>query len=120
MDIPQQLISVDSLATFGGISATVVAVTNSVKNAFGWNPPWVALVLAVAVCVIGAFSRQPRPNAAGILIAVVNGCIVYSSALGMNSLGAAASKKAGGPAGGVAPGIGGARRTERPFFTPWL
>jgi len=120
MDIPQQLISSDSLATFGGISVIVVGVTNSLKNALDWNPPWVAWILAMIVCLIGALSRAPKPNALEILIALVNGCIVYSSAVGMNSLGTAASNKMGGPGGGSAPGIGGSRKRERPFFTQWF
>jgi hypothetical protein len=120
MDIPQELVSADSLATFGGISIIVVAITNSLKNALGWNPPWVAWILAMAICVIGAFSKEPKPNAMGIFIALVNGCIVYSSAIGMNLLGTAASGKMGQAGGGAAPGIGRSQRPQRPFFSSWF
>jgi hypothetical protein len=121
MDIAQQLVSPDSLATFGGISAVVVGVANSVKNALGWNPPWFPWVLAMTVCVVIAVSKPSGPSVLDIVIALVNGCIVYSSALGMNSLGTAASNKVGAPSANAAPGIGRAGgRQAPPFFSSWL
>jgi hypothetical protein len=120
MDIPQQLISPDSLTTFGGISVAVVAITNSLKNALGSNPPWVAWILAMVICVLGAVFNKPKPDAIGYVIALVNGCIVYCSAFGMNSLGAATSTKVGTFAG-AAPGMSGkGTRVGRPFFENWL
>ena len=120
MDIPQQLVSADSLTTFGGISVIVVGVTNSLKNALGWSPPWVAWVLGMAICVGGAFAKTPKPGVLGIAIALVNGCIVYSSAIGMNSLGTAASKKMGTPGGSGDAGIGGTQQRKQAFFTNWF
>jgi hypothetical protein len=36
----------------------------------------VAWILSMLICVVAAFAKTPKPDAIGILIALVNGCIV--------------------------------------------
>jgi len=120
MNAPQQLVSLDSITTFGGISVAVVGVTNAVKYALGWSAPWVALLVSVICCVGGAFSRTAIPNPFEIGLAVVNGCIVYSSAIGMNTLATAAGNKLGTPGGGATAGWAAPHHERRPFFTHWF
>ncbi len=120
MEIPQQLISPNSLATFGGISIAVVAITNSFKNALGWSPSWLAWVLAIAICLCGAVLKTPKPDAIGYVIAFVNGCIVYCSASGMNLVGTVTSKKLGTPSHAALGLSEAGRAASRPFFENWF
>lgn len=120
MDVSQQLVSLDSLTTFGGISVAVVGVTNAVKYALDWRAPWIALLVSLVCCVGGAFLKASTPSPSEIGLAVVNGCIVYSSAIGMNTLATAGANKLGTPGGGAAAGLANPHSERKPFFTHWF
>ncbi|WP_338664846.1 hypothetical protein VQH23_06650 [Pararoseomonas sp. SCSIO 73927] len=137
MTTPNDFFTTQSLLTFGGATAATFVVPNALQAALNFNPRWLALVVAEAVCVAVVLNGQMNGSPAGLaeyLVAVVNGCLVYCSAMGITSIGANATRQppaAASPAAPIpksasarpsanaepAPRPAGRRRT---FLSPWV
>lgn len=117
MDLSQQLLSSDSLKTFGGLSFAVACVANTFKAVFSIAAPWVAFAAAELLCLGTAIAQPFSPLDIGI--AALNGCVIFSCAFGMNAVSAVTARKIGRPGEGP-PGIAGEGNRHEPFFTPWF
>lgn len=78
------LMTLQSLATLGGASFATLAVGNTCQHVFGFNPRWLGLLVAELVMLGVAATSAESAQFAPYLIALINGTIVYSSAVGAN------------------------------------
>lgn len=96
---PTDFFTTGSLMTFGGATLATFIVPNALQLAFQFNPRWLGLVVAELLCItIAATGHAPDDTGGAIqyVVAVVNGCLVYCSALGATSIGAASTGQGGG------------------------
>jgi hypothetical protein len=107
-----ELFTWTSLGTFTGLTGATVFVTNAISRAANWNPAWFGLVVALVLCL--GFAAAAASPVMDYILAVLNACVVYVSAAGTNSVGAAATATGGGRPEGIGAG------DQRPFFRPWL
>ena len=54
-DLGQQLLTADSLTTYGGLSFTVLVLTNAIKLATGYDPKPLGLFISTVVCLVASF-----------------------------------------------------------------
>lgn len=87
--LPSELFTWPSLGTLAGSTGATVVVTNAISRATSWNPAWFGLVVANLLSVALAIVSKTSP--ADYILALLNGCLVYVSAAGTSSVGAAAS-----------------------------
>jgi hypothetical protein len=124
----QQLITIDSLATYSGLSMAVIFVTNGIILAFRLKraPPWLGLLISLIICIGTAFLGPQSPGFAGTFIAVLNAFLVYATALGGNTIAAkAATLNLQSSGSSKTPQFGDSLRQldttpKRPFFQQWL
>jgi ABC-type uncharacterized transport system permease subunit len=122
MEIPSDLYTIDTLFSLTG-SATAVWIITSVVG-YVLEPKdsqklkkWLGLALSIALALLGA-TLVATPTALTWVVAVVNGFLIYLTAVGANTvLGRAASaEEAKSP---MQP-TGASRRRKRGSFTePW-
>lgn len=83
-----------TVATLAGSTAAVVIVTNTVTGVTGGSPEWLPLVFAMA-CSLGVYQYTTRGKSAGKLktplllrytMVVLNGCLIYTSAFGVQGV----------------------------------
>jgi hypothetical protein len=128
---PKALLTVASLLTLTGLATAVLVVVNGIRKATGWSRPWFGLVLAVGLSIFVEFSLEPQTVQTGqswmvrALLAILNGFLVFMTALGGNEAATATQGPAlsGSSNLGILPtdGGGGLRITEsRPFFQSWF
>jgi hypothetical protein len=122
------LLTPSSLATLGGLATAVLIVVDSVHSATGWTSSWFGFVLALVLALVVEFSLTQasvdRPRIARVALALINGCLVFTTALGGNQVGNRVVE-ASQPASQVAqPTItlhpSASRTVARPFFHDWL
>ena len=87
-DIPSDLFTWTSLGTLSGLTGATVVVTNTAARAFDWAPKWLGLLVALVLCVGLAVMNSSAIN--GYALALLNACLVYLTAAGASSAGAAA------------------------------
>jgi uncharacterized membrane protein len=93
-DFASDLFTWASLGTLSGLTGATVVVTNTAARAFDWSPKWFGLVVAAALCIgIAAMNSSP---VSGYVLALLNSCLVYLTAAGASSAGAAAVQPKGG------------------------
>ena len=112
----------ESLLTFGGATAATFFVPNALQGALQWNPRWLGLLVAEIICLAVVGNGWWSGAATGpfqVLVAVVNGCLVYCSAMGITSIGADATSVPKGN-GTPVPKSDGVQETRRSFWTPWV
>ena len=83
MDSINDFLTVESLATFGGTTLAAIVVSNTYRAIFKKNPKIVALIVSIGTCVF--FAYDASAEAIGYFIALVNGCLVFCSAFGLNN-----------------------------------
>jgi hypothetical protein len=124
------LLTPSSLATLGGLATAVVIIVDSVHSATGWTSTWFGFVLALLLALVVEFSLgQPsvdRPRVARLALALINGCLVFTTALGGNQVGnriVAESQPApqvAQPTITLHRSASTSRAADRPFFHDWL
>ena len=85
--------TVASFATLATTVLAVVAVVNAVRHAFSWGPRWFGFLLSivfafVAFSVTAAMGEESRTTDLGwirYLVVLVNGCLIYTSAFGVQN-----------------------------------
>src|SRR5690349_2345229 len=124
-----QLLTLDSLKTYGGLSMAVIAVTNSLSMAFGWKQKWLGLVVSLVVCGSLQALSTGQPTALSYFLAALNAFLIYFTAIGGNAVaGAAVSASAAArnaEVGGRQSAVGKLTLGEKKsramrFFEPWL
>lgn len=76
--------TVQSMATFGGLTAAVTIVGNAFRSLTnGKDPKIVAFITSLVFCFL--IASVEVQTTFGYAIAVVNGCLVYLTAMGFNN-----------------------------------
>ncbi len=85
MAVEARLLDAAELGTLGGAVLATVVVTNGLCYAFGWSQKYVGLVVSLGVSVAGAVLGGAMSGEQWV-IAVLNGFVIYSSAVGVASI----------------------------------
>jgi uncharacterized membrane protein len=97
--VQPQLFTAQSLGTFAGASSAVMILTNVFARLVGRAPPAViALAIAMLVAFLGAYGLGQLTGVVDIWLAVLNGCLLFSSAVGIQE-----TVSRGGSGGTVPP-----------------
>ena len=122
MDLPSDFFTPASLMTFGGATLATFIVPNALQSALQFNPRWLGLAIAEAVCLAIAASTK-TPGVAEFVVALINGCLVYCSAIGATAVGAkTTTPPAALPKGAGTNGrhVNADSAPRRGFLTPWF
>jgi hypothetical protein len=116
MNGSNEFFTLQALATFGGITFAVTVIVNTFRSLANRDPKFVAIIVALALCFAVAWSglRQPLDY----LIALLNGCLIYCTSMGLNSqVGAFTTTPSNPPTrGGELKQLAG---LVNHFFRPW-
>jgi hypothetical protein len=94
---PPQWFDKDTLFTAAGSTAAVIAVTSVLQRISPKFPAkWFALGLSLALSLLSISVRQQAWTAVNILIALLNGLMTYTAAVGINTV-ATTSREAVAP-----------------------
>ena len=83
MQLPSEFFTPQSALTLSGATAMTFVISGASQTALNFNPRWFALAVALIITLLGTWSV----HGGGIdyLFAVINGCLVYLSAVGLSS-----------------------------------
>lgn len=84
-----ELLTITSLATFSGSVLATYVVCNSLQTVFSFSPRWLALAIAILIQLMIAL-RTPGSD---YFLALINGCLVFLSAVGANRLSSGTDKE---------------------------
>jgi hypothetical protein len=113
--VPTDFFASSAFYSVAGASSIVFVISNTLQTAFNFNPRWLALVLSEFIAVFGMYLSKSAQTPSDYVIALLNGCLIYCTTNGVNSIGNATAKS------GRAKGFVGADtgQKRRQFFTPW-
>jgi len=116
----QELFTLATLGTFAGATAATVVVGNTLQSVFNVNAKWLTLLLAEAIVILVAIFT-PTKELSGYFIAILNGCLVYSSAVGLNTMTSRPPPASEPPVARSAKdaGLPPRRIIRRDFFSRW-
>jgi hypothetical protein len=80
-----QLVTLATLGTLAGASAATVVVGNTIQSIANYNAKWVALLVAEVIVIAVTFFNGAS-EASAYFVALLNGCFVYVSAVGLNTM----------------------------------
>ncbi len=100
MQPPTEFFSHSTILTLAGASGAVYVVTSAIQHAMNYNPRWLALLLSIVLGIGGAAALQ-APMLVDYMVGLVNGCLIYFTTVGINSISAKPS-----PGGMVSKGVG--------------
>jgi hypothetical protein len=88
--VPKEFFSLQSIGTLAGASSGLFVIVGALSQATSWSyPPWFPLVVAFALVTLidlavtqGWRGGTLRELPARILVLTLNGCLVFTSALG--------------------------------------
>ena len=92
MNLPNEFFTVNSLVTLAGATAVVVVVTATLHYLSDGKikPKWPAFILSELISFVGALVLTAPPKNIGlavrILIALFNGCLIFATAVGLNTI----------------------------------
>ena len=92
MALPNDFFTTASLASFAGLSAATFVVTNTIRVATKFDPPWLGLPIALIATEIGVFLTSPH-GPGPYLLGILNGCLVFLTAAGGASAGEAVTAR---------------------------
>jgi hypothetical protein len=101
-----------SVETFFGATVAVYAVSNVLRMAFRLDRPYLPLLVALVVAFGLAINSGLLKNVGDVVVAILNGCLLFLSAAGLQQAGAAEVR---GSEGGRRQGRG-----RVSWTTPWL
>jgi len=84
MDLPREFFTPQSVLTLSGAAAITYVVSNTLQSVFGFNPRWLALLIALVVSLFGVWYTKGDALAYGF--GVLNGCLVYLTAVGLSAV----------------------------------
>jgi len=103
-----------TLESLGGSSIAVLLVCNAAQNIFNFNPKWLALVISIIISYTIALTTNGEHDAIKYLIAFFNGLLIWSTAVGGNTLSSGRGQTAADKANFTSQ-VG----TKRTFFQKW-
>ncbi len=89
-----------SLGTFAGASGAVLILSNTARTLFKWRSVWPAFIFALLISFFGANYATALKTGADFFLAVLNACLLFSSAAGIHETAFTLSQ--GTPVGGAA------------------
>jgi hypothetical protein len=115
-DLPSDFFSLESMVRLAGASVAVVVVTNTVRKLAGLDSLWVGFGLSIVIVFVDAYDVGRLPSLALVLMALVNSCLLFSTAFDMSA--------SGGVLAGARVIAGVARdapaRRAKPWAASWL
>jgi len=116
IELPKEFFTVESMLTLTGATGATFVISNGLQKAFDFNPRWLALAIAVSVCLFGVFATGGRPT--DYFVGLVNGFLVYCTAAGATGMGGGGQPEVKPPnvKDGTRAGIILGKRT---FLSPW-
>jgi len=124
--------TLQTLGTFAGAVGATAVISNGCQQAFNFNPRWLGFGIAEVICIGAAFlpSLEMTVDLSAtippILVAIVNGFLVFTSAAGLTNVGYTVKSNARRP---KAPKVRMKSRVptssitqphRRTFLTPWF
>jgi hypothetical protein len=104
----------ESFYTFVGVTGMTFGLASGFQKAFDKNPKWVALLIAVGLCLFGTHLRGDEVTVGDYVLGIFNGFLVFCTVAGST---AAANKLAGGSGAQMTLDRG---ETGRSWLTPWF
>jgi hypothetical protein len=83
MEPINSFLTLESLATLGGTTLATIVVSNTYRVIFKKDPKIFALIFSIGICLLFAVYSHAEPI--NYLVAVINGCLVFCSAFGLNN-----------------------------------
>ena len=113
MTLPGDFFTRNSTATLAGAAGITSVICNSLQAIFNFNPKWLALLVSEVISFYGNMGSGQHDY----IIAILNGLLIFSTALGGTAAAAAGAEKVG---------LGSAVNTrrggpmKRQFFSTWI
>lgn len=87
MEIPNEFFTVNSFATLSGSSAIVFIVTSVIKYLTDgkYNPKWLAFFASELVACLAVWLSTDR-ELVSFIIGLLNGMLIFATALGINTV----------------------------------
>lgn len=86
----EQFFTFQSITSIGGASLAAIAVTNALYKALGWKQVLVCFISSVVIVLAVAFESGALKSIGGVVIALINACLLFSTATGMQEFTAGA------------------------------
>jgi hypothetical protein len=83
--VAQDLFTLATLGTSAGATAATLVVGNTLQSVFNLNAKWFSFVVAELIMIFVAIFTTTTILSAYFL-AILNGCLVYCSAVGLNTM----------------------------------
>jgi len=84
-----EFITFNSLATLSSCILAVIVIMNTTRHVFNWGPRWFGLFLSILISFVAWKISENDTNATSlivnILLIVLNGCLIYTSAFGIQN-----------------------------------
>lgn len=80
----QTLIVRESLFTFGGASAAVWLLMNTFRRLTKFTSPWWTFCFCLLIAYTSAFMLQQLGGLGDVVVALLNSCLLFCTALGIN------------------------------------
>jgi hypothetical protein len=110
MDLPKEFFTPQSATTLTGAVAIVYVLSSTVQATFEYNPRWLALLISQVVAAFGVWYGKGK--GVDYLFGLLNGCLIYLTAVGMAAIAAKASPPAATRGVGSLP-------PRRSFLSTW-
>ncbi len=91
----ENFFTLTSIVSFGGASLALVVMTNTLRKLTGWNSPWIPFLGSLIIVVVAAYQLGTLKNVLDGFVVLLNACLLFCNALGINE-GIAPSGRAGG------------------------
>jgi hypothetical protein len=115
----QELFTIATLGSFAGATAATVVVGNTLQSVFKLNAKWLTLLLAEAIVILVAVFNHTS-ELSGYFVALLNGCLVYSAAVGLNTMTSSPPPPDGPTARSTdEAGLPPRQNVRRGFFSRW-
>jgi len=88
MEFPKEFFTTNTLFTLSGSSVAVWIITSVIGDLMGINQKfkkWIGLILSLILALLGVTLLEDRPWLTW-LVAVVNGFLIYLTAVGVNTV----------------------------------
>jgi FtsH-binding integral membrane protein len=83
MNPMNDFLTVESLATFAGTTTAAIVISNTYRAIFKRDPRIIALIVSIGTCMF--FAYKSSGELMGYFVALINGCLVFCSAYGLNN-----------------------------------
>lgn len=83
--VPKEFFTAESIFTLTGATGVVYVVCGGLQRAFDFNPRWLGLAISLILAIAGTYVTQVH-SVGAYLLAVINGFLIYCTAVGVNGV----------------------------------